>query len=371
MNEFGFELQQIPEISKRLQAFIKKRQDWLTPNLFSPAEALTGMLKPLLDLLGNLKLEFRPSVAHGEDTPQFVLEPNPYLPLLGIAKALEDSNRRALTGLANYGKALQYMSRFDVQAATAIRKACTVTSFTKKPPGAWFPTSFPGRVFLQISGALWKLTFLWGHIPINDEQRRTHPTRGRFGREDPWVVPNDPRSNPHHRAPANAYKHSRGKAPTTRDTPRGDRGGPTGTRCSEFQEPKLYVTLGRNNRNIVSQPPSERNGPKDHAHPHWPTSPWQGVTWISAQFNFLRIVGKIIFRFFEIFPFHGNNKNFQKIIFGKNFFCGKIFFSSQKIFFFFKRKNEKIIFMFFLIQEKFSEKIFFFFQEWKLIFQKN
>ena len=140
MDEFGFELQEIPEISTRLQEFIKKRQTYMTPNLYSPAAAFTGILKSLLDLLGNLKLEFRPSVAHGEDTPQFVLEPNPFLPLLGIAKALEDSGRRATTGFLSYGKALQYISRFNAQIAAALRRAFMVTGFStknqKKPPGA-------------------------------------------------------------------------------------------------------------------------------------------------------------------------------------------------------------------------------------------
>ena len=127
--EFGFRLTEIPEISIRLQEFIDKRQDYMTSNLFSPAAALTGLLKSLLDLLGNLKLAFRPSDVSGEDTPQWILEPNPLLPLLALAEDLDDSQRRATVGLLNFAKALQHMSSFDVKAAKALRKACSVTAF--------------------------------------------------------------------------------------------------------------------------------------------------------------------------------------------------------------------------------------------------
>lgn len=145
--EFGFRLDEIPEISKRLKQFIKERHTYMTPNLFSPEAALTGLLKPLLDLLGDLHLEFLPSDVSGEDTPMWSLQPNPLLPLLGIANAIDDAHRRATQGLLNYAKALQYLTKYDASAATALRKAISVTSLPsshKTLPALLFRRFFPG-----------------------------------------------------------------------------------------------------------------------------------------------------------------------------------------------------------------------------------
>ena len=129
VEDFGFRLTEIPEVSSRLQQFIDKRHLYLTKSLFSPAAALTGILKSLVDLLGNLKLDFRPSEVDGRDVPEWILEPNPLLQLLALAEDLDDNQRRATKGLLNFAKALQQMSSFDVKAAKALRKACSVTAF--------------------------------------------------------------------------------------------------------------------------------------------------------------------------------------------------------------------------------------------------
>ena len=127
--EFGFRLTEIPEVSDQLQKFIDKRHHYLTKSLYSPEAALTGIFRSLLDILGNLKLDFRPSDVDGRDIPEWIIEPFPLLQLLALAENLDDNQRRATKGLTNFAKALQEMSSYDVDAAKALRKACSVTAF--------------------------------------------------------------------------------------------------------------------------------------------------------------------------------------------------------------------------------------------------